>query len=737
MGDFLGTPQYASPEQLSGDDEPARHPLGYLQPRLDVVVPAHGAAPVLRGGRWTRCSASRCARRRRRSCTPRNVPGPVIALLGAMLAADPAKRPQIARRVARRPAPLPRTDPGCGRVPAGGNASRPVARPRTLRLAQRAAVYGARSLGPGWRSCRRVCRGHRENRLVSRSVATTANAGPAPPPSPEKSIAVLPFSNLSTDKDNAFFTEGVQDEILTELAKVADLKVISRTSVMQYKSDAPRNLREIADQLSVANVVEGSVQRAGNKIRVTAQLINARTDTHLWAEHYDRDLSDIFTIQSEIAQAIADQLRAQHFPAGKSRHRRPAHHRPASLRSVRAGAGSLPGKLRDAGPRETAPGRGAARRRPRARPEVSRPAWCLLARVHGDRYFGGDDHTPERLAEATKAVQGAVALQPDAGETHLALADYYYHGFRDYTRARSELDLARQSLPNNPEICEYTGYIDRRQNRWTEAIRNLQRALELDPRNFFTLQQTGLTYQSLHRYAEVARTYDRALAIVPKDPGIRIYRAYCEIHARADVKPFQTTLAALLAEDPRVAPYVDDPNFALCERTPAAAARVLASYPREGSANMGANYPHAYWEGLVARWQGDVPRAQSAFTAARAEVAKVLAVQPDLAPALSVLGMIDAGLGHKDQAVAEGRRASELLPVSKDALAGMVIAVNLAQTLAWSGETSAALDQIAAIEREPNELTYGLLKLHPKWDDLRGDPRFTALVDSLASAPGY
>ena len=206
---------------------------------------------------------------------------------------------------------------------------------------------------------------------------------------------------------------------------------------------------------------------------------------------------------------------------------------------------------------------------------------------------------------------------------------------------------------------------------------------------------------------------------------------------RRTSKPFQTTLAALLAEDPRVAPDVDDPNRSLCERTPAAAARTLANYPGEGSANMGAIYPHAYWEGLVARWEGDAPRAQAAFTAARAEVAQVLAGQPELAPALSVLGMIDAGLGRKDEAIAEGRRACELLPLDKDALAGMVIAVNLAQTLAWTGEKTAAIEQIAAVEREPNELSYGLLKLHPRWDDLRGDPRFEALVAALASDRGY
>ena len=559
---------------------------------------------------------------------------------------------------------------------------------------------------------------------------------PAPKEASEKSIAVLPFTNLSTDKDNAFFADGVQDEVLTDLAKIADLKIISRTSVMQYKSDAPRNLREIAAQLGVANVVEGSVQRSGNKIRVTAQLIEARTDTHLWAEHFDRDLSDIFAIQSEIAQAIADQLRARLSPQEKAALKAPpTTDLPAYdlyLRARTLYAASSVAFVHEKLPQAARLLDAAVERDPKFL-----PAWCLLARIHGDRYFGGDDHTPERLAAATTAVQAAVHLQPDAGETHLALADYYYHGFRDYARARAELDLARVTLPNNSDVYEYAAYIDRRQSHWDKAVHNFGRALELDPRNFSTLQQMALLYQFLHRYEEVDHAYERALAIVPSDPGGRIYRSYVPLEARADIKPFQMTRAALVAEDPRVAPDVDDPNYALCERDPDTAARTLASYPREGYANMGASYPHAYWEGFVARWLGNTAHAQDAFAAARAEVEKMLADKPDSAPALSLLAMIDAGLGRKDQAIEEGRHACEMLPVGKDALAGSVVAVNLAQTLAWTGEKTAAIDQIESIEQGPNLLSYGLLKLHPRWDDLRGDPRFESVVTSVQSSHGY
>ncbi len=203
--------------------------------------------------------------------------------------------------------------------------------------------------------------------------------------------------------------------------------------------------------------------------------------------------------------------------------------------------------------------------------------------------------------------------------------------------------------------------------------------------------------------------------------------------SRADIKPYQTTLATLIAENPSIAPDVDHPDYALCERTAAAAARVLTNYPRDGVAtNYGVNCPHAYWVGVVARWQGDSAKAQAAFTAARGKVEKMVEKQPDYAAALSLLGMIDAGLGRKEEALHEGRRACELLPISKDAIAGVDFAANLAQIYAWTGEKDLAIEQIAAVERVPNELSYGFLKLHPYWDSLRGDPRFEKIIAPLA-----
>jgi TolB-like protein/class 3 adenylate cyclase/Tfp pilus assembly protein PilF len=574
---------------------------------------------------------------------------------------------------------------------------------------------------------------HRARAPTAAVHAPGATAARALAAIPEKSIAVLPFENLSAEKENAYFADGVQDEILTDLSRVADLKVISRTSVMQYKNAATRNLREIAQQLGVAHVLEGSVQRAGGRVRVSAQLIDARTDMHLWAERYDRDLADVFAIQSEIAKTIADQLQAKISPGEKAAiEKAPTTDLAAFDLYERAKA--LWADVTDPlHAKENLPQAAQLLDEAVASDPQFLLAWCLLSRVHGALYWTGHDRSLPRLDLANVAVQTALRLQPEAGEAHRALATYYYYGFRDYARARSELAIARRTLPNDAEIFLYTGLIDRREGHWDDSTRNLERALELDPHNLFTLQQLAVTYLTQHRYTDAARIYDSALRLVPGDPYTRILRALVELDWRADIKPFQTTLGTVVAENPSAAPDVDTPLYALCERIAAAAARALTNYPRDGvTTDYGVNCPRAYWEGVVARWQGDSAKAQAAFIAARSEVEKLLAQQPDFAAAISLLGVIDAGLGRKEQALQEGRRACELLPTSKDAISGMALAINLAQIYTWTSEKDRAIEQIAAVERIPNTLSYGLLKLHPYWDSLRGDPRFEKIVASLA-----
>src|ERR1700720_3181856 len=332
----------------------------------------------------------------------------------------------------------------------------------------------------------------RRTTLSSSRVGASLPAAAASPTSvaavPEKSIAVLPFENLSRDPDNAFFTDGVQDEILTDLAKIADLKVISRTSVMQYKTGVARNLREIGQQLGVAHLLEGSVKRAANRVRVNAQLIDARNDAHLWAQTYDRDLADVFAIQSEIAKAIADQLQAKLSPNEKKAIEQPPttdlaafdlYSRAKNLTLTTAFSAIAAKNLDEAI---------TLLNQALQRDPSFFVAQCDLARAHDQLYALGLDHTPARLATAEAAVDAAIRLRPEAGESHLVRAQHLYYGYRDYDGALKELEFARQTLPNNPEILELTGYILRRRGKSEEGLQFIQRALDLDPRNFYTLQ---------------------------------------------------------------------------------------------------------------------------------------------------------------------------------------------------------------------------------------------------------
>ncbi len=546
---------------------------------------------------------------------------------------------------------------------------------------------------------------------------------------PEKSIAVLPFTNMSEDKSNSYFADGVQDEILEDLAKIADLKVISRTSVMGYKDGMTRNLRQIARELGVAHVVEGSVQRAANRIRVTAQLIDARSDSHLWAEHYDRALDDVFAIQSEIAKTIADQLHAKLSPAEKAGIDKPPTN---DLEAYDLYLRAEPLYRDSSDPvhaQENLPQAAKLLDQAVARDPKFLFAWCLLAHVHGLIYFQGHDRTPARLELANIAVQTALRIQPDSGEAHLALAYYYYAGFRDYARAREQLAIARRALPNNAELFFRSGVFDYRQGRWDEATQSLERAVELDPRNFQYLTQMALCYQPQRRYADETRSWNQALNVMPGDPNTVVARAEVDANAKADMGPFQTQLSALIAQTPSVASDIDDPCFALRERTVTAAERVLKNYPGDGVQYYGVRYPRDYWEGVVARWQGDTAKALAAFAAARTEIESILKQQPDFPAALSLLGVIDAGLGRKEDAIREGKRACELLPISKDAVDGLAFVANLAEIYAWCSEKDRAIEQLKIVESAPNDVHYGELRLHPRWDPVRGDPRFQELME--------
>jgi len=554
----------------------------------------------------------------------------------------------------------------------------------------------------------------------------------------EKSIAVLPFENLSEEKANAFFTEGVQDQILTNLAQIADLKVISRSSVMNYKSGAPRNLREIGQQLGVAHVVEGSVQRAANKVRVTAQLLDARTDAHLWAQTYDRDLADVFAIQSEIAKAIADQLQAKLSPNEKKAIEQPPTTDLAAFDLYsRAKSLLLTATFSATGEpdlRKTIELLGEAVKRD---PSFF-DAYCQLAYAHEYLYgLTGSDHTPARLALAEAAVQAATRLRPDAAETHLARAQYLYYGLRDYAGALAQLEIARRGLPNDPRLVEVTGYILRRRGQQEEGLQNLRRAAELDPRNFVTLQQIALSYQFLGRYADSIAALDRALAIVPDNLTLAL-RGLFYFCWKADTRPPLQTIDAILAQTPSAIAGSADIWFlcALAERDPAAAERALVAVGDNPCWAEGViNLSRSFGEGLLARMTKDETRARTAFEAARAQQEKIVQGQPDYGPTLCVLGLIDAALGRKDLALDEGRRAIALTPLEKGVVNGTYVLQYFAITAAWAGEKELALQQLKAGVRAPAAslmLSYGALKLFPVWDPLRGDPRFEQIVASLA-----
>jgi serine/threonine-protein kinase len=544
---------------------------------------------------------------------------------------------------------------------------------------------------------------------------------------------------MSRDPDNAFFTDGVQDQVLTALSKIADLKVISRTSVMQYKSGVARNLREIAQQLGVTHVLEGSVQRAGNKVRVNAQLINAHTDAHEWADNYDRPVDDVFAIQSEIAKAIAEQLQAKLSPNEKSAiEKAPTRDLAAFDLYTRAKTLFITTSF------SALAGQNLRQAVDLLNQAVARdPSFSLaqsqLAHVHLNLYFLGIDHTPARLAAAEAAVAAALRLQPDGGEAHLARAEHLYRGYLDYDAALTELEVARKSLPNDPRVYELNGYILRRRGNQEEALRNLQRAIDLDPRNFFTLQQISLSYLNLRRDPEAAAVLDRAVAIKPDDVETRTVRALLELDWKADTRPLHQTLEEIRSKDATAMSGVADTAFlcGLAERDAAAAEAALIVLANNNFGNDAVQLSRDFGEGLVGRMTKNEAKARDAFSRDRLAQEKVVAQQPNYGPALCVLALIDAGLGRKEEALREGRRAIELLPVEKDSINGTHMIEYFAITAAWVGERDLACEQLAKASRLTGNgtVSYGELKLTPYWDPLRGYPPFEKIVASLAPRP--
>jgi serine/threonine protein kinase/Flp pilus assembly protein TadD len=552
-------------------------------------------------------------------------------------------------------------------------------------------------------------------------------------PSEASGIAVLPFETLSSDKESALFAYGVYDGVLSKLAKLANLKVINHNSVAKYRG--AHDIPEIGRALNVAYLLTGNVQRQGASIRLNAELIDLRKKARVWAEQYDRNFSDLFALQNLIAQKIANKLGVGGSPAEQSALQLAPTTDLISYDAYLRAKDLLYGIALSTRQKEDLFQAVELLDQAVARDPDFFDAYCQLAGAHDRIYFGAFDHSDARLKLAESVIQSIRRLQPERGETHLALAQHYYYAYRDYNRARQELVFAHLTLPNESRIPLLAGYIDRRQGRWEKSLEEMTQALELNPRDFSVLQQIALTYEALARYEEMASTLDRVLSLSPKDVPSRVRRALVDLEGRADAKAFETTIDAILADDPNAALGFVNPWLlaVLREHDSGGVQRALSNMGEGGCFDEGIPFPNGWCEGLAAWVHGDESAARGAFENARKELAEEVHDQPNYAAALCALGVVDAVLGNKEAAIREGERAVELIPISKSAIEGATLVRYLAVIYAWAGDKDRAVQRLAETTYLPgSHISYGYLRLHPLWDPLRGDPRFEAIAASLA-----
>ena len=552
---------------------------------------------------------------------------------------------------------------------------------------------------------------------------------------PAKSIAVLPFQNLSPDNAGTFFADGVQDQVLTNLSKVSDLKVISHTSVQQYRNEVGRNVREIGRQLGVAYVLEGTVQRAPNRVRVNAKLIDARTDSQIWAESYEGDVADLFVLQSNLAQAIVNQLQAKLSTQQK------AEIEETPTRDLEAFDLYLQAKEIVDTYLEAPDTEVSLRKAVRLLDEATGRdpkfvmAYCYAARAHDLLYFLDLDPTLERNLLAEAAIATALQLRPNSAEAHLAQADHLFRCHRDYEHAQEELAIARPGLPNSVSFFNLSGYINRRQGHWTEAERDFATAVRLDPRNPNAVNLLVDTFVLERRFPEAKLAYDRAIAAGMREPIALIRRAALDFGETGD----PATLRAALAAAPDIDVGGGETSWrillASIDHKYDEARRILAASPRDNFQDVDFSFyfPRAWYEGLIARAEGNKPKTIAAFTVARTVLESRLKNKPDDPRTLAVLAQVDANLGNKELALHEAQKAVALMPVSKDAYDGPLILQGLAQVYTWTGDHDRALDTLRTLLAMPGYISYGYLKTDPAWHPLRAHPRFQQLLASMAS----
>src|SRR5947207_4255711 len=594
---FVGTPAFASPEQFEHSTLDVRSDIYSLGETLWFALT--GKTP------FAGYNLEEIHRAQQSNVLPieqlkaAHVPSRLGSLLKSMLALEPASRPGTGELAAR----LQRCSPEARST-------------RRTSIALAAAALLILGISASFIF------------LSVRSKNSLSNLGGT-----GKSIAVLPFENLSRDPDNAYFADGVQDEILTRLASLADLKGVNRTPAAQYKPGVARDLRKIGHQLGVARVVEGSVQRAGNRVRVNAQLIDVPTDRALWGQTYDRDLADVFAIQSEIATSIASQLQASLSPREKTAIEQAPTNDVTAFELYARAKDLLASKSTKANLLKAADLLSQAV----ARDPSFFKAYCLLASTHDRLYFLGHDHTPSRLALAEAAIEAAFRLHPDAGEAHLVRAQNLYRGYLDYDAALTELDIAAKTLPNDAAVFELKGYIERRQGKQEEAVRSLERAIDLDPRNSFTLQQIALSYRHLRRFAEQKSVLDRALAIEPNDVDTKLERAAVDLYWKADTRPLHQMVDSIRAENPAATPDIAEYwlLWALAERDAAAAKNaVIAAGEKPAFTDEAGIFSRQFMEGVIARMMKDDTEARAALSAARTEQEKIIQAHESYGPPL-------------------------------------------------------------------------------------------------------
>jgi len=541
----------------------------------------------------------------------------------------------------------------------------------------------------------------------------------------DKSIAVLPFENLSDEKENAYFADGIQDDVLTNLSKIGDLKVISRTSVMPYRGKAS-NVREIGKALGVATILEGTVRRVGNRVRVSVQLINADSDEHIWAEDYDRDLTDVFAIQTDLSQKIAGELRAKLSPSEKAQiERRPTENGEAYLAFVQGhDLFTRSDKFRANTEKAEQLFEHATRLDPNFAGAFAGLAWVE------DWMYHTFDPTAARKEKARVAANEAIRLQPDLPEAHLTLGFYHYYCERNYQAALNEFAIAKRSLPNSAEVHMAVGSIERRQGKWAESTSNFEKATALSPKDAFLLVNLADNHRANKNFEKADELYDRAIEAAPNSLGALAGKGKLAVELKGDFAEIEKQLA-------QVPPGVDPDGevtsvrvwLLMLQRKFPEALAVLSELPQEVFHDSTAPVSKAALEGMLYLFQGNKAKAQAAFQRARPFAEQSLRESPSDAARHIQLGLILTGLDRKQEALAEGRRAVELTPESKDAFDGPQLTASLAQIYAWVGEKDQALRLLDRSLETPNGITVPMLKLDPMWDPLRNDPRFQVLID--------